>query len=120
MLVCTLRNDLQNIFRTLGNTHWADSTDASLLSQALDIGFLIFADRLQANGQRCLGYLNLDRGEANFPYFLALWWSEPIHFRSLEMQATAADPFRSCWNVSEIPAVLRDQYNLANAEAPIP
>ena len=42
--------DLLSEFSKCGNIHWADSTDANLLPHALRIGFIIFADSLQAGG----------------------------------------------------------------------
>ena len=79
-----LRQNLQDVFRTLGNTHWGDVMDARMLSEALDVGFCIFADRLQFNSTRCL--VSLDGLRGDYAYFLAIWWDEPTHFRSLELQ----------------------------------
>jgi len=113
-----LQADLQQVFRTPGNTHWGDSTDASLLAQALNVGFFIFADRLQRQNQACLCSLTLERG--NFPYFLAIWWDEPIHFRSFEVKHPNTNALQSCWAASEVPPFFREQYNLMNPTAPIP
>ena len=92
--MATLRAHLQDVFRSLGNTHWGDSTDASLLIQALAVGILIFADRLQRNGENCLCSFALETGQ--YPFYLSIWWNEPIHFRSMEMRTTSADDFQSC------------------------
>ena len=45
---------LQDVFSTTGNMHWGDATDARLLSDALGIGFFIFADTLQDKRRCCL------------------------------------------------------------------
>ena len=70
--------ELQDIFATTGNMHWGDATDARLLSEALNIGIFMFADRLQDQGRCCLCSLNQLR--ADFPFFINLWWQEPVHF----------------------------------------
>ena len=112
-----LRQNLQDVFRTLGNTHWGDVTDARMLAEALDIGFCIFADRLQFNGTRCL--VSLDGLRGDYAYFLAMWWDEPTHFRSLEIQCTQDDTFSTCWSTTELPRRIVEQYNVSNRTAPI-
>ena len=107
-----LRSALQDVFRTLGNTHWGDSTDARLLTDALDVGFFLFADLLQGNSTQCLVALDLSR--ADFPYFLALWWNNHSHFRSLEIKTSSDTPFRSCWPRFQAPQTLLDDYHAVN------
>ena len=104
-------------FATTGNVHWDDATDARLLCDALDIGFFMFADRLQAAGTRCLCPLDLLRGD--FPFFINLCWNEPVHFRAAEFRNTNGNDFRMCYAQAEIPDFLRAQYNDANVRAPI-
>ena len=112
-----LRQALQEVFRTLGDTHWGDVTDARLLSEALDIGFCIFADRVQFGGTRC--FVSLDGLRGDYAYFLAIWWDEPTHFRALDVQCTADDTFTTCWSAAELPTRIVEQYNLSNRTAPV-
>ena len=112
-----LRQELQKVFRTLGNVHWGDVTDARMLSEALDVGFCIFPDNVQANGSRCLVSMDGDRG--NFKYFIAIWWKDSTHFRSMEIQCTPNDVFRTCWSANELPQAIVDLYNTSNKSAPV-
>ena len=112
-----LRRHLQDIFETPGNTHWATVTDARMLSEALDIGFCIFANGLQGNGTRCI--VSLDGNRGNYAYFIAVWYLEPTHFRSMEIQCTTNDTFRTCWSAAELPMSIVDLYNEPNRTAPV-
>ena len=105
------------MFRTLGNTHWGDVTDARMLAEALDVGFCIFADKLQFTATRCL--VSLDGLRGDYAYFLALWWDEPTHFRACEMQFTQDDTFSACWSTTELPPRIVEQYNESNRTAPV-
>ena len=113
----TLRSDLQDVFRTEGNTHWGDTTDARLLTEALDTGFCMFADRLELNGN--LGLVSLDLLRGDFPYFIPIWWSQPSHFRALEIRFSPTEPFQVCWSQPSLPASLVEQYNISNSGAPV-
>jgi hypothetical protein len=112
-----LEGKLQNVFRTLGNTHWGDITDARMLAEVLDVGFCIFADQLQFKGSRCL--VSLDGLRGNYAYFLAIWWDEPNHFRSLELQCNKDDTCSTCWSATELPTRIVEQYNVSNKTAPV-
>ena len=112
-----LRHKILDVFRTLGNTHWGDVTDARMLAEALDVGFCIFADKLQFTATRCL--VSLDGLRGDYAYFLALWWDEPTHFRACEMQFTQDDTFSACWSTTELPPRIVEQYNESNRTAPV-
>ena len=114
--LATLLGDLQTVFATTGNTHWGDATDARLLSDALDVGFLMFADELQNRRRCCLYSLNQLRGD--FPFFVNLWWQEPVHFRAADFRSVADTDFLRCFARPEVPAFLQAQYNEANRSAP--
>ena len=62
-LVCVPQGDVnytlllehvQAQYRRQGNHHWGTQFDVNNLSEALDVGILMFCDKLQANGQACL------------------------------------------------------------------
>ena len=108
--------ELQDIFATTGNMHWGDATDARLLSEALNIGIFMFADRLQDQGRCCLCSLNQLRGD--FPFFINLWWLEPVHFRAADIRLTPDSQFHKCYSKTDVPDFLQAQYNLANRSAP--
>ena len=112
-----LLGDLEDVFATTGNVHWGDTTDARLLCDALDLGFFMFADRLQRQGANCLCALDLLRGD--FPFFINLWWDGSVHFRAAEFQVDEAVAFCMCYAKEEIPEFLRAQYNVANLRVPV-
>ena len=112
-----LRQELQTVFQTCGNTHWADATDARMLAEALGIGFCTFADSLQGNTTRRI--VSLDGSRGDYAYFLPIWWNEPTHFRAMEIQCTQSDTFRACWSADELPQTLIDLYNESNRTAPV-
>ena len=68
--LATLLADLQDVFATTGNVHWGDATDARLLSDALNVGFFMFTNRLQNNGRCCL--YSMDQLRGDFPFFINL------------------------------------------------
>ena len=77
----------------------------------------MFADRLQGEGANCLCALDLLRGD--FPFFINLWWEEPVHFRAAEFQHAEAVGFHMCYAQQEVPEFLRVQYNAANLRVPV-
>ena len=101
--------DLQDVFSTTGNMHWGDATDARLLSDALGIGFFVFADQLQDEGRCCLYSMNQLRGD--FQFFVNIWWDEPMHFRAAGFQSTPGSTIHRCYAQSEVPEMLQTQFN---------
>ena len=110
-----MRAKLQAEYHRCGNSHWGDVNDLKALSDILDLGVCTFCDRSQARG---FLYNNcLDRG--NFPFFVALWWLEPTHFRMAELRMNAQDTFRSFWAIGDMPEALRTHYDTCNPEDPV-
>ena len=111
----TMLAKLQAEYHRCGNHHWGDVNDLKALSDSLDLGVCTFCDRLQARG---FLYNNcFDRGD--FPFFVALWWFEPTHFRMAELSMNAQDTFRSFWSVEDLPAALRTHYDKCNPQDPV-
>ena len=110
----SMRANLHAEYRRCGNRHWGDVNDLKALSDSLDLGVCTFCDSLQASG---FLYNNcFDRGD--FPFFVALWWLEPIHFRMAELSMNAQDTFRSFWAIEDMPEALRTHYDTCNPEDP--
>ena len=88
------------------------------LSEALDVGILMFCDRLQDEGRQCL--YNIGSKRENFSYWIALWWLEPVHFRcaklALTSEATVArnEDFTCFWSDAELPDAIRQHYRACN------
>ena len=87
------------------------------MSEQLDVGVLIFADNLQCAGMHCL--VNVDALRGDFPYYIAIWWNDPVHFRLAQYRGSASLPFRSFWETSAMPSELRAHYDLCNPKAPV-
>ena len=88
------------------------------LSDALDVGILMFFDRLQEGGDACL--YNIGSERENFPFWIALWWDEPLHFRMAKEgfggeQASAGTCAPTCfWPIDELPPTLWQHYRQCN------
>ena len=112
-----LTGDLQLKLGECGDTHWADTTDLRALSEKLQLGILLFANNLQDDGTQCL--VSLDQRRADFPYFVSIWWDDPIHFRVAELSTSEAGSFKCFWKATEIPPALVRHYNHCNPRAPV-
>ena len=113
-----LRACVQAELEVCGNWHWAKQYDVQSLSDALNLGILMFCDHLQDRERRCL--YNIGSQREDFPYWVALWWNEPVHFCLAQVafvgtDASAADAtFSSCWGMSHLPDLLRQEYQRCN------
>ena len=83
-MLSLLRQTLQQELRKPGNWHWGTQFDVKNLSEALDVGVLMFCDHLQDGGKKCLYNIGAERED--FPYWISLWWQEPVHFRVAELK----------------------------------
>ena len=101
-----LRDELTRIHSWAGNYHWGDQTDVERLSDALDVGILLFRNTLPPRTATCL--YNIGSQRENFPHWIALWWEDPVHFRAAQLLGDV------CWSANEVPQTLRDQYAVAN------
>ena len=55
----------------------------------------------------------------NFPFFVNLWWQEPVHFRAADFRSGADQEFQTCYARPEVPEFLQAQYSAANRSAPL-
>ena len=101
-----LRQCVKAELKRSGNWHWGDQFDVQNLSDVLNIGVLMFCDRLQYGGRQCL--YNIGSQREDFPYWIALWWDEPAHFRLAQLSCTRLNDARfvSFWSAAELPAGL--------------
>ena len=78
----------------------------------------MFCDHLQENGKAAL--YNIGAEKEDFPYWIALWWQEPVHFRLAErtmfedVAARDSDTYRCFWSDEALPAMLVDEYRACN------
>jgi len=115
--VRALREDLRLIFSRPGNAHWGDMSDLKILCEHLDLGALVFADRLIGRGAECVHGLNVSRGD--FAFFVSVWWSNEIHFRVGEMRCDLKETGDFHWRRDALPDDLVRLYNQANRNAPL-
>ena len=121
-MLTALRSMVKDEQVQLGNQHWGDQFDVQSLSSALNLGILMFCDELQLGGRQCL--YNIGSQREDFPFWIALWWKEPTHFRLAQVtydsprllhNADVHDPRYTCfWSAAALPAVLRNQYRDCN------
>ena len=113
-----LRSSIQAQIVELGNVHWGNQFDVNSLSTLLDLGVFMFCDSLQNGGRECL--YNIGSTKNTFPYWIALWWMEPVHFRVLQVgyptshEDQSAMTFTTCWTQEELPAPLWREYERCN------
>ena len=75
-------------------------------------------NHLQSGGRECL--YNIGRDTETFPYWVALWWDEPVHFRLAQLAFGAAsagqhgDSYTCFWPDSHLPPQLRRHYQNCN------
>ena len=106
----------------LGDGHWGDWFDVQSLSDKLNIGVLMFCDILQDGGRQCL--YNIGAQREDYPFWIALWWNSPIHFRLAQLAfgdmqvatriAPTSTAFSSFWPRSELPNMLFEHYQFCN------
>ena len=78
----------------------------------------MFCDRLGNNSTQCL--YNIGAQREDFPYWIALWWDEPVHFRLAELansiheQRPGHELYTCFWSASELPPVLFSEYRRCN------
>ena len=107
-----LLRDVQEQYEESGNSHWGTQCDVQHLSSKLNIGILMFCDRLQLNSTQCL--YNIGAQREDFPYWIALWWQEPVHFRVAEVANEDQRSYTCFWSASELPESLLQEYRRCN------
>ena len=110
-----LRKELQAQLRMTGNVHWGDVTDVKALSDALDVGILLFCNRLQDSGRTCL--YNTGSEKHAFPYWIGLYYEDGRHFRVAELSDVMGSPgegFTCFWTGEVLPPVLYHEYEKCN------
>jgi len=106
-----LRSRVIAEMQKLGDNHWGDVRDVRALSEALNIGIFMFCDQLQKDNQWCL--YNLERGGDGFPFWVALWYDDPCHFRVAEVSFSSGS-YVSFWPNAQVPCTLRQHYRETN------
>ena len=103
---------VQQELEICGNWHWGNQFDVESLSRVLKIGVLVFCDGLRSGGRECL--YNIGSQVESFPYWIALWWIEPLHFRLGQVPYDAGLSYTSCWTQHNLPAQFLQEYRRCN------
>ena len=104
-----LRCTLAHVMSRPGHAHWGTETDVASLSDRLQLGILLFRDRLPTGARSCV--YSIGSVQNDFLHWIALWWEEPTHFRGAELAGQAF------WTDATLPQALRDQYSACNQNA---
>ena len=104
--LAALRSRLQKELMKCGNWHWGTQFDVHSLCEALNIGILVFCDTLQCNGTTCL--YNTGSKREDYPYWISLWWHEPIYFRLALFDGV------SFWTAADLPSSLLEELRRCN------
>ena len=109
---------LQTQWQIPGNQHQGDQGDVQRLSQALNVGILMFCDGLQNDGRDCL--YNIGSQQEEYPFWISLWWDEPVHFRLAmlcfgdDSEDPAKDTSLCFWSADQLPPSFLEQYRRCN------
>ena len=116
VILDNLRRACQNHLSIMGNHHWGTATDVVMLSEALNVGFMILSNTAQqwnAQDSRWMFGLNLER--ADFPYWMTLYNIDQTHFQLLACTDLNSGPTETCiFSAAETPLALRTHWNLCN------
>ena len=104
--LAALRTRLQQELMKCGSWHWGTQFDVHSLCEAWNVGILVFCNTLQCNGTTCL--YNIGSTREDYPYWIALWWHEPTHFRLALLDGV------SFWSDVELPPSLREEFRRCN------
>jgi hypothetical protein len=106
--------ELQEHLGRSGNWHWGDHFDVRSLSEALNVGILLFTNTAQKRRDDSVGFLyNIGCVREDFPYWIAIWWDGIRHYRLARVDVGDGQP-RSFWATTELPAALLSEYRRFN------
>jgi hypothetical protein len=111
-----LKITLQDVYKTCGNLHWGDAVDIRALADSLDVGFVVFVSEEQGINQ-WIQYVNYRR--ADYPFWMFLYWEEPSHYRLVQVRTSGADLGISFCALSQMPAFIRQHFNLCHESTPM-
>ena len=107
-----LRGAVADRFAQMGQTHWGTTTDIGLLSEALNIGFVVFSSQMQGQGRWIYG-LNLKR--TDYPFWVLVYNSGLVHFQVAVLSALEGSaPYRSVYRSEDVPDALAQHFALCS------
>ena len=110
-----LKLRLRDKLSTPGHVHWGTTTDLSLLSARLNIGFLVFSNAVQGAGTHLY---SLSTTSADFPYWLCLYCQDNVHFQTLALSFPGSLERHCYFQSSQVPPALVDEYNATHKQCP--
>jgi hypothetical protein len=115
-VMANLREVVGEKLAACGQIHWGATEDIKHLSDKLNIGFLIFRERLGHTGSQCL--VNYHACRADFPFWMCIWWHEPMHFRLASLTVERGSPPRSVLLAADVPCAIKSHWTACNPQAP--
>ena len=116
VILSDLRRTCLSHLSVMGNHHWGTVTDVVMLSESLNIGFVVMSNTPQQRnpqGARWMFGLNLER--ADFPYWMMLYNIDLMHFQLLICsKLDMAEERTSVFESADVPLALREHWNLCN------
>ena len=111
-----LRDACSKHLSVMGNHHWGTVTDIAMLSESLNLGFMVISNKAQqrqAQGARWMFGLNVER--ADFPYWMTLYNIDLTHFQLLACSGLddGADG-TSVFPAADVPLALRNHWNFCS------
>jgi hypothetical protein len=106
-----LREEFGDQFRQCGDWHWGTQQDIIMLSEFLNIGFLVFTSKEQGDDQ-WIPYLGYTRSD--FDYWMLLYWIDPRHYRLLQVKTPSCLAPASFFRIDELPSCLMSHFRLCN------
>ena len=99
--LAALKGAVADRFAQMGQTHWGTTTDVGLLSEALNVGFVVLSSQMQGRGRWIYG-LNLKR--TDFPFWVLVYNSGLVHFQVPVLSALdGSAPYHSVFRSEELP-----------------
>ena len=100
----------------MGNHHWGTVTDIAMLTESLNLGFMVMSNKEQqrhAQAARWMFGLNVER--ADFPYWMLLYNIDLTHFQLLACSDLSSGVVgTSVFSAVDVPPALKNHWNLCN------
>ena len=119
VLLQDLRRACQSHLSIMGNHHWGTVTDIAMLSESLNLGFMVLSNKeqqrhvLSGGGRQWMFGLNVER--ADFPYWMLLYNIDLTHFQLLACSDLSSGvEGTSVFSPVNVPPALKNHWNLCN------
>ena len=113
-----LKERVENQLSRPGHVHWGTYTDVMNLSNALEIGFIVFPSAQLGWLENAGWVYSISNTRADFSHWMILYCVGLRHFQLAVLQQDQA-PSQSVFLLDEVPGRIRHQYNINNKDMPM-